>query len=429
MAAKTGGAPFPQRKGSTMPKLAKELSALEVRRLVAPGLHAVGTVAGLCLLVKPTGARSWVLRTTVGKRRAELGIGGYPTVTLAMAYDRAREALDQIRAGIDPAAARRAARKTVEWTFKKTALAYIEAHRSGWRNAKHATQWENTLETYAYPIFGGKHVRDVGKGDVLAVIEPLWTTKNETAVRLRSRIELVLDYAVHREYRQEGPNPARWRGNLDKALPAARKVAKVEHFEAVPIDGMFAFMERLKAAAGTGARALEFAILTASRTGAVRAATWGEIDLDAALWTIPADKMKAGRPHRVPLSPSAVKLLQALPRFKRDDNAPDLVFPGARGGNPMSDMSLTAVMRRMGLSAVPHGFRSSFSDWCAERTSTPPEVREMALAHAVGDKTEEAYRRGDLFDKRRQVMDLWATFLDTKPPAGNVLMLRAGSAA
>lgn len=410
----------PTNEGAAVPKLAKELSAVEVRRLVKPGMHAVGTVAGLYLLVKPTGARSWVLRTMIGKRRAELGLGGYPTVTQAMAYERAREALDQIRKGNDPAAERRASRKTVEWTFKKTALAYIAAHRAGWRNPKHASQWENTLETYAYPVFGDKHVRDVTKGDVLAVIEPIWTSKNETAVRVRSRIELVLAYAMQREYRPEGPNPARWRGNLDMALPAAAKVSKVEHFEAVPVDEAFAFMQRLKAAAGMGARALEFAILTASRTGAVRAATWDEIDLAGAVWTVPGLKMKSGRPHRVPLSTWALDLLQALPRFEVLDGEPDLVFPGAKG-KPLSDMSLTAVMRRMGMTAVPHGFRSTFSDWCAERTATPAEVREMALAHAVGDKTEEAYRRGDLFDKRRELMSLWAKFLATPPAAGNVV--------
>jgi integrase len=253
-------------------------------------------------------------------------------------------------------------------------------------------------------------------------------TKNETAVRVRNRIEMVLDYAAQRELRSEGPNPARWRGNMDKALPAARKVAKVEHFEAVAIDAMYAFMERLKAAPGMGARALEFAILTVSRTGAVRAATWGEIDMDAAVWTVPAAKMKAGREHRVPLSPQALTLLQAL-RLVPEDGTPDLVFPGARSGKGLSDMSLTAVMRRMGLSAVPHGFRSTFSDWCAERTATPPEVREMALAHAVGDKTEAAYRRGDLFDKRRMVMDFWAAFIDTPPVKGNVRALRAVGAA
>jgi integrase len=401
-----------------MPRVAKPLTALEVKRLTAPGMHAVGTVAGLALLVQPNGTRSWVLRTKIGTRRAELGQGGYPTVTLAQAIERARATLDNVRAGIDPAAARRANRATVEWTFKKTALAYIEAHRSGWRNAKHGAQWQATLETYAFPFFGDKHVRDVGKGDVLAAIEPIWTTKNETAVRLRSRIELVLSYATQRELRPEGQNPARWRGNLDMALPAARKVAKVQHFEAVPIDDMHAFMLRLQDAAGMGARALEFAILTASRTGAVRAATWEEIDLDQAVWVCPGDKMKSGRPHRVPLSPRAVALLKAQPHF---EDTP-LMFPGS-SGKPLSDMSLTAVMRRMKLSAVPHGFRSTFSDWCAERTSTPSEVREMALAHAVGDKTEEAYRRGDLFDKRRELMTQWAKFLATPPAAGNVVAM------
>jgi integrase len=411
-----------------MPRIAKPLTAVEVKRLAEPGLHAVGTVAGLNLMVKPTGARSWVLRTKIGPRRAELGLGGYPTVTLADALDAARAALRKIKDGTDPAAERRASRKTVQWTFKKTALAYIEAHRAGWRNVKHASQWENTLETYAYPVFGDKHVRDVSKGDVLAVIEPIWATKNETAVRVRSRIELVLAYAVQREYRPEGPNPARWRGNLDMALPAARKVAKVEHFEAVPIDEAHAFMVRLQQAAGMGARALEFAILTASRTGAVRAATWDEIDEAGAVWTVPGPKMKSGRPHRVPLSPRAVELLHALPRFEVAEDGLDLIFPGAKG-KPLSDMSLTAVMRRMGLSAVPHGFRSTFSDWCAERTATPAEVREMALAHAVGDKTEQAYRRGDLFERRRELMKLWASFLATPPAAGNVVNLPKKSVA
>ena len=402
-----------------MPKLAKELSAIEVRRLITPGLHAVGTVSGLCLCVKPTGARSWVLRTKIGTRRAELGLGGYPTVTLADAIEEARDALRKIRAGVDPAAERRATRKTVEWTFKRCGEAYIEAHRAGWRNAKHGTQWENTLTTYVYPKFGHKHVRDISKGDVLAAIEPEWSTKNETMVRVRNRIELILAWAMQREYRPEGPNPARWRGNLDVALPKPSSVNKREHFEAVAIDDMHAFMKRLQEAAGQGARALEFAILTASRTGAVRAAIWDEIDLEGCTWTTPGDKMKSGRPHRVPLSPRAVELLEALPRMA----GTELVFPGVQG-KAMSDMSLTAVMRRLGLSAVPHGFRSTFSDWCAERTATPAEVREMALAHAVGDKTEEAYRRGDLYEKRRQLMEMWADFLATPPAKGNVVEMK-----
>jgi integrase len=403
-----------------MPKLAKELSALEVKRLTKPGMHAVGTVAGLRLLVKPTGARSWVLRTMIGPRRAELGLGGFPTVSLAQAIQYARAELETIRAGIDPAAVRRANRSTVEWTFKKTAEAYIAAHKAGWKNAKHADQWTNTLTTYAFPVFGHKHVRDVTKADVLAVIEPIWSEKNETAVRLRSRIELVLNYAVQRELRPEGLNPARWRGNLDGALPKASKVSRVEHHAALPIDDMYAFMLRLRAAEGMGARALEFAILTAARSGEVRGATWAEIASNEAVWTIPAARMKSGRLHRVPLSERALELLAALPRFE----GTELVFPGA-SGKPLSDMTLTAALRRMKVQVTQHGFRSTFRDWAAERTSTPSEVAEMALAHAVGDATEAAYRRGDLFDKRRNLMADWAKFLSTAPVVGdNVVSLR-----
>lgn len=405
-----------------MPKLAKALTALEVKRLADPGLHAVGTVAGLRLLVKPTGARSWVLRTMVGTRRAELGLGGYPTVSLAQAIEYARESLQAIRSGTDPAAERRVKRTTVEWTFKKTAEAYIAAHTSSWKNAKHAAQWASTLETYAYPVIGHKHVRDVSKADVLAVIEPIWSTKNETATRVRNRIELVLSYAVGKTLRPEGLNPARWRGNLDMALPKAAKVARVEHHAALPIDDMHAFMARLPEAQGMGARALEFAILTAARSGEVRGATWAEIDLAEGVWSIGAKRMKSGRPHRVPLSVKALELLEALPRF----DGVDLVFPGTRD-KPLSDMTLTATLRRLKVPVTAHGFRSTFRDWAAERTGTPAEVAEMALAHAVGDATEAAYRRGDLFAKRRELMDLWAKFIDTPPAKGNVRALRGAA--
>jgi integrase len=409
-----------------LPKLAKALTALEIKRLATPGLHAVGTVAGLRLMVKPTGARSWVLRTMIGPRRADLGLGGYPTVSLAQAIDYAREALQQIRAGADPAAARRANRATIEWTFKRTATAYIEAHRAGWKNAKHGQQWENTLTAYAYPVFGEKHVRDVTKADVLGAIEPIWSTKNETATRVRNRIELVLAYAVQRELRPEGLNPARWRGNLDAALPKPGKVSRVEHHAALAMDQLHAFVQLLRKADGMGARALEFAILTAARSGEVRGATWAEIDLGAAVWALSAERMKADRPHRVPLSPRAVELLEALPRLE----GVDLVFPGQRsddeGARPLSDMTLTATLRRMKVPVTAHGFRSTFRDWAAERTAVPAEVAEMALAHAVGDATEAAYRRGDLFEKRRELMALWAKFIDTEPAKGNVRALRAG---
>lgn len=402
-----------------MPVIAKELTALEVKRLTQPGLHAVGTVAGLRLRVKPSGARSWILRTMIGTRRAEVGLGGYPTVSLAQALDYAREARQAIRGGIDPAAARRAKRTTVEWTFEKTAAAYIAAHRAGWKSAKHADQWGNTLAAYAFPVFGAKHVRDVSKGDVLAAIEPLWSTKNETATRVRNRVELVLAYAVQRELRPEGLNPARWRGNLDAALPKPGKVAKVEHHAALPIDQMHAFMERLRKADGMGARALEFSILTAARSGEVRGATWSEIDLQAGVWSVAALRMKSNRAHRVPLSDKALELLEALPRME----GTDLVFFG-QGDKPLSDMTLTATLRRMKVPATAHGFRSTFRDWASERTAVSPEVAEMALAHAVGDATEAAYRRGDLFEKRRELMTQWAGFIDTPPAKGNVLAIR-----
>lgn len=427
-----------------MPKIAKPLTALEVKRLDKPGLHSVGTVAGLRLLVQPrrpgaasiatadpassdvqASAKSWVLRTMVGTRRAELGLGGYPTVSLAQAIERARAALETIRAGIDPAADRRSKRATVEWTFQKTAEAYIAAHKAAWKNPKHAGQWEATLKAYVFGHFGAKHVRDVGKGDVLAALTPIWSTKNETATRVRSRIELVLTYAVQREYRPDGPNPARWRGNLDAALPKPGKVSRVEHFAALPIDELHAFMKRLRAAEGMGARALEFAILTAARSGEVRGATWAEIDLTEGTWSVGAERMKGNRPHRVPLSDRALELLEALPRFE----GCDLVFPGASGKKPLSDMTLTAALRRLQVDVTAHGFRSTFSDWCSERTSTPAEVREMALAHAIGSETEAAYRRGDLFAKRRELMTMWASFIDTPPPKGNVRALRAKGAA
>lgn len=391
-----------------MPKTAKALTAIEVRRLTEPGQHPVGTVPGLRLAVKESGARSWVLRTMVAGRRTDIGLGGYPAVTLAQAHEKARELLKKVRSGADPVAEKRTRRKTVTWTFKKTAEAYIEAHRHGWKNAKHAAQWTSTLETYAYPHFGDKHVAEVTKADVLAAIEPIWTTTNETATRVRNRIELVLSYAVQREYRPEGLNPARWRGNLDMALPKAGRVAKRGHFDAMPIDQAPAFMARLREVGGMGARALELVILTAARSGEVRGARWDELDLDGAVWTIPGSRMKAGREHRVPLSPAAVAVLSGIPKF---EGVP-LLFPGARGeDSTISDMTMTAVLRRLGAPGTVHGWRSTFRDWCAERTATPSEVAEMALAHAIGDKTEAAYRRGDLFDKRRELMNAWADFL------------------
>ena len=410
-----------------MAKAVKALKAREVSRLTTPGQHPVGTVTGLRLSIKPSGSRSWILRTMVGTKRKDIGLGGYPEITLAAALERARQAKDGIRNGIDPVAVRRAKNAAIDWTFKACALAYIEAFRPSWKNAKHGQQWENTLATYVYPHFGNKHVKDVDTEDVTKAIRPLWSTKNETMVRVRNRIELVLSWAAAQGYRPKGFNPAQWRGHLDQVLPKPSKVNKRTSFEAMPIDAMYAFMRRLADVQGTSARCLEFTILTACRSGESRGALWSEIDMDSATWSIPGARMKSGRPHRIPLSSAVIALLAALPRFKdRQGNDIDLVFPGQSGDKPLSDMSLTACMRRLNLTAVPHGFRSTFTDWVAERTSYPSEVREMALAHAIGNDTEAAYRRGDLFDKRRRLMEEWATFTSTALAKGqNVIAMRS----
>lgn len=384
-----------------MPKVARELSALAVSKATQPGLLFVGGVQGLAMQVKPSGAKSWVLRVVLGGRRREMGLGSYPSVTLAMAREKAREARELMRQGVNPIERQRAAQSALiasavaALTFEQCADSYIKAHEDGWRNLKHQAQWRNTLKQHAYPVMGALLVKDVGLPHVLAVLEPLWKTTNETAVRLRGRIEAILDWATVRGYR-EGLNPARWRGHLDKLLPKPSKVNGKQHHAALPVSEVGAFMVCLRAAEGMGARALEFAILTAARSGEVRGATWAEIDLENKLWTVPAARMKSNREHRVPLSDAAVTLLKALPRLVGAD---DLVFPASRG-SALSDMTLSAVLRRMKVPAVPHGFRSTFRDWAAERTNYANEVAEMALAHAVGSKVEAAYRRGDLVEKR-----------------------------
>jgi integrase len=392
-----------------MPKIARPMNALEVKRLSEPKLHMVGTVAGLGLSVSVTGARSWILRTTIGARRSDVGLGAYPQVTLAAAHEAARQTLQQIRQGIDPVATRRAKKAVVEWTFKRCAEAYMDAHEAGWKNKKHAQQWRSTLETYVYPHFGDVHVSAVGIQNVTAALRPDWTTKNETMNRVRNRIETVLDWATTNEYRPKGDNPAKWKGNLSIILPKPSKVNKRKSFEALPVDDVASFVARLRGVEGMSARALEFVVLTACRSGEVRGALWSEIDMEKAVWTIPAERMKAGREHRVPLSPAAKSLLESIPQFE----GVDLVFPGRDGA--LSDMSLTAVMRRMKLTAVPHGFRSTFTDWCIDRTAHQSEVREMALAHVIANKTEAAYRRGDLFEKRRIMMNDWAAFVGSTP--------------
>ena len=390
-----------------MPIVARALKALEVSRLTTRGLHMVGTVAGLGLSVSKTGSRSWILRTKIGARRCDIGLGSYPEISLAKAHERARATKDDIRNGTDPIAERRAKSATVEWTFERCALAYIDGHAPSWKNAKHAQQWRNTLATYAYPVFGSKHVRDVGKTEVLQAIEPQWTTK-KTMARVRERIELVLSWATVRGYRS-GDNPAVWRGNLDQVLAKPSKVSKVVPHRSLPYPLMQAFMTKLKKADGLGARCLELLIYTACRSGELRGALWSEIDMQAGVWHIPAARMKADRDHRIPLSAGAITLLDSLPRFA----GTDLVFPSSKN-TMLSDMTLSAVLRRMKVPAVPHGFRATFATWAQEQTGYPSDVRERALAHTVGSKTTAAYERGDQFEKRVQLMADWALYIDTK---------------
>lgn len=415
-----------------MPKVVKELSALEVKRLEHPGrgrnvTFAVGGVAGLLLQVTSINGKSWLLRTTVGVQRREFGLGPYPEVSLSQARDKAREIKERIRQGIDPAAEREAARKALiasqrRMTFADAVDGALEARLDSFKNAKHRDQWRSTLTTYAIPVLGEMTVDEITVQDVLRVLEPIWSSKTETASRLRGRIEAVLTWATVAGHRK-GDNPARWAGNLKELLPAASKVAKKGNHPALQIDDAPRWFAALREREGTGARALEFAALTAARSQEVRGARWEEIDLGAALWIVPAARMKMDREHRVPLTPEAVALLKVLPR---DDENP-LVFPAPRGGE-MSDMTLSAAMKRLHEAdakdggsgfldrvskrpAVPHGLRSTFRDWAAERTNYPGEMAETALAHRVSNAVEAAYRRGDMIEKRRVMMAKWAAHL------------------
>jgi integrase len=387
------------------------LSPTAVQKAKKPGMYADG--GGLYLQVTSAGARSWIFRYASGGREREMGLGSLAAISLAAARQRAADAREIKARGLDPIEARAAdkaaaeAEKARQVTFEDAATRYVSSHKAAWRNAKHATQWTNTLKAYAYPIFGSIAVQDVDTGLVLKALEPIWTTKTETATRVRQRIESILDWAKSRGHRT-GENAARWRGHLDNLLPKPSKVKKVRHHPALPYAEVGDFTKRVRAQEGLSARALELAILTASRTSEIIGLKWSEIDLEKKLWIVPANRIKAEREHRVPLSGRTGALLESLLPLRRDD---DYVFPADKKGKHLSNGAMLALLDRMGRSDITtHGFRSTFKDWATECTGFPSEVSEMALAHAVKDKTEAAYRRGDLFEKRRKLMDAWATY-------------------
>jgi integrase len=435
-----------------------KLKALNVAREKRPGMYGDG--GGLYLQVNGAGSKSWIFRFWVPERdpstgepfrdpatkkprgtSREMGLGSFNVVSLEEARALAADARRLRHKDLDPIEVRRerklaaALEKAKTLKFKDAAEAYITAHRAGWRNEKHAAQWTATLETYAYPVIGDLSVQAIDTALVMKVIEPIWSTKPETAARLRGRIESVLDWATVRQYRK-GENPARWRGYLDKLLPKRSKVRKVKHYAALPFAELPAFLTTLRAQEGIAARALEFTILTAARTGETIGATWNEIDLNEKVWNVPGARIKGGKDHRVPISERAIAILDEI----KPGREAGFVFPGqaqsvhgkrelaSREGaltRPLSNMAMLALLERMERADLTvHGFRSTFRDWAAELTNFPSEVVEMALAHAVGDKVEAAYRRGDLFDKRRRLMDAWADFCAKTPLDGAVVPLR-----
>jgi integrase len=376
----------------------------------SPGKYEDG--GGLRLVVSDAGARKWVLRFTINGKRREMGLGSFPDIELGEARSKASNCRILAKEGIDPIEARRAEPEAIP-TFSTCAANYIRAHRKGWKNAKHARQWVRTLKTYARPIIGERPVDAVSTEDILEILSPIWTTKTETAKRVQGRIENILDFAAAHKYRDR-LSPARWRGHLDMLLPKPARVKTVKHHPAMPYTDVPAFMGLLSQNGSVSALALRLLILTATRTSEVLQAQWSEIDIEKAIWTIPATRMKARREHRVPLSDAMLADLSALPRI---DGNPYL-FPGARFGKPLSNMALLQLMRGMGYGVngvhgdyVPHGFRSSFRDWSGEASSFPRDVAEMALAHTIENKVEAAYRRGDLFEKRRLMMQSWSNYL------------------
>jgi integrase len=396
--------------GAAVAKTSERLSAIRVANLKGPGYFADG--ANLYFRIAVGGTRGWIFRFTIQGRTRDMGLGSYPEIALATARKFACKYRELVKQGIDPIEQRRgdrvaqrvAAAKSV--TFDQCARQYIEDHEAGWRNAKHRAQWTATLKRYASPVFGALPVSSIDDGLVLRALKEIWYSKPETGSRVRGRVESVLDWARVCGYRS-GENPARWKGHLDHLLPAKSKVRRVKHHAALPYTKIGAFIAALRERNEGAARALEFTIFTAARTGEVLGATWDEIDLQSKLWTIAPDRMKAGKEHRVPLSTGALAILDLI----HDGHRGDYVFAGAKPGRPLSQMAMSMLLRRMGQGDMTtHGFRSTFRDWAAECTNFPREVSEMALAHAIASAVEAAYRRGDLFDKRRRLMQAWCDY-------------------
>lgn len=402
---------------------AGKLTALKVKALTVPGVYGIGD--GLYLQVTGTAGRSWLFRYKRGGKTRWTGLGACRDVSLAEAREAATAARRIVRQGSDPIDAKRAERAAVAAraglnTFAEVAEAFIVSQEASWRNAKHRQQWRNTLATYVYPVIGKKGVAVIGTADVTRVLEPILIAKPETAARVRGRIESILAYATAKQWRT-GDNPAERRY---LALPKRNKSKGVVHHAALEWADMGAFMAALREQRGIGARALEWTILTAARSGETRGATWGEVDMSAGVWTVPEERMKAGKLHRIPLSDAAMDVLRAMKPLREARGADTAaIFPGARPGSPLSDMSLTAVLRRMERGDLTaHGFRSTFRDWCAEATNYPRELAEAALAHTLRDKVEAAYQRGDLLDKRRKLMDEWAAYCGRVASASAVVV-------
>lgn len=407
----------------------ERLNALQVAKLRKPGYYPDG--ANLYLQVSPTGSKSWLFRYAVGGKERQMGLGSLTTFTLAEARERATAQRKLLADGIDPLATKRETllqRRMADAsviTFDAAAAAYIETHSPGWKNVKHGDQWRNTLATYASPVIGRLPVSSVNTALVLRVLQPIWQTKTETASRLRGRIEKILDWAKVQGYRT-GDNPAAWKGHLSNALAEYKKATRVVHYSALPWLAIGAFMRDLRAMPGSAALATELIILTACRTSEALKSRWAEFDLDRALWTIPAIRMKSGREHVIPLSAAALTVLE---KARAESSSGDFVFPG-RGSDALSNMSCLAVLKRMGRADLTvHGFRSTFRDWAGEATAHPREVIEHALAHLLKDKSEAAYQRGTLLEKRAALMSDWAAYCGTVRAAGDVVDIRAKVAA